>query len=248
MIKLLIADNHPITRKGLEVLLSASSDIKIVGSVNDGEAILDFVKKNPVDIILTEADFPKLNGLTVLRHLKNDFPDIKTIILSAQPEEVYAINAIKAGAAGYLNKSVNVITINEAIMKVSEGGIHLSNELTQQLAFGRKNKEISKELDINEKTVSTYKARLMRKLKVTNLIDLVNQAKLSQLLLLQVYFYSSLFCFVVFPAEILLLFDLLKNSVNLKWFHLPIALQCLFFLLEKYSFCSNHLNYSVHLP
>ena len=207
MIKLLIADNHPITRKGLEVLLSASSDIKIVGSVNDGEAILDFVKKNPVDIILTEADFPKLNGLTVLRHLKNDFPDIKTIILSAQPEEVYAINAIKAGAAGYLNKSVNVITINEAIMKVSEGGIHLSNELTQQLAFGtrvnkggtfykklstreaevlklltigRKNKEISKELDINEKTVSTYKARLMRKLKVTNLIDLVNQAKLSQ--------------------------------------------------------------------
>jgi len=148
MIKLLIADNHPITRKGLEVLLSASSDIKIVGSVNDGEAILDFVKKNPVDIILTEADFPKLNGLTVLRHLKNDFPDIKTIILSAQPEEVYAINAIKAGAAGYLNKSVNVITINEAIMKVS----------------GRKNKEISKELDINEKTVSTYKARLMRKL------------------------------------------------------------------------------------
>jgi len=172
MIKLLIADNHPITRKGLEVLLSASPDIKIVGSVDDGEAILDFVKKNPVDIILTETDFPKLNGLTVLRHLKNDFPDIKTIILSAQPEEVYAINAIKAGAAGYINKSVNVITINEAIMKVNEGGIHLSNDLTQQLAFGtrvnkggtfykklstreaevlklltigRKNKEISKE-------------------------------------------------------------------------------------------------------
>ena len=103
MIKLLIADNHPITRKGLEVLFSASSNIKVVGSVDDGEAILDFVKKNPVDIILTEADFPKLNGLTVLRYLKNDFPDIKTIILSAQPEEVYAINAIKAGAAGYIN-------------------------------------------------------------------------------------------------------------------------------------------------
>jgi len=207
MIKLLIADNHPITRKGLEILFSATSNIKIVGSVDDGEAILDFVKKNPVDIILTETDFPKLNGLTVLRHLKNDFPDIKTIILSSQPEEVYAINAIKAGASGYISKSENVITINEAILKVNEGGIHLSNDLTQQLAFGtrvnkggnfykklstreaevlklltigRKNKEISKELDINEKTVSTYKARLMRKLKVTNLVDLVNQAKLSQ--------------------------------------------------------------------
>ncbi|OEK08009.1 DNA-binding response regulator [Flavivirga aquatica] len=206
MIKLLIADNHPITRKGLEVLFSASPNVEIVGSLDDGEAILEFVKKNPVDIILTEADFPKLNGLTVLRYLKNDYPDIKTIIFSNQPEEVYAINTIKAGASGYLNKSVNVITITEAVSKVHDGGIYLSNELTQQLAFGtrvnkggayykklstreaevlklltvgRKNKEISKELDINEKTVSTYKARLMRKLKVTNLVDLVNQAKVT---------------------------------------------------------------------
>ncbi|WNH13549.1 response regulator [Thalassobellus suaedae] len=206
MIKLLIADNHPIIRKGLELLFTASSNIEVVGSLEDGEEILDFIKKNPVDIILMEADFPKLNGLTVLRYLKNDYPDIKTIIFSGQPEEVYAINAIKAGASGYISKSVNVITISEAIVKVYEGGIHLSNELTQQLAFGtrtnksgsfykklstreaevlklltigRKNKEISKELNINEKTVSTYKARLMRKLKVTNLVDLVNQAKIA---------------------------------------------------------------------
>jgi len=160
-----------------------------------------------VDIVIMEADFPTLNGLTVLRYLKNDFPDVKTIIFSGQPEEVYAINAIKAGASGYISKSVNIITISEAISKVYDGGIHLSNALTQQLAFGtrvnrdgsfykklstresevlklltvgRKNKEISKELDINEKTVSTYKARLMRKLKVNNLVDLINQAKISQ--------------------------------------------------------------------
>lgn len=207
MIKLLIADNHPIIRKGLELLLSSSSNIDIVGNVGDGEDILEFVKNNQVDIILTEVNFPKLNGLTVLRYLKNDYPDVKTIIFSGEPEEVYAINAIKAGAAGFVSKSVNIITISEAITKVHEGGIYLSNELTQQLAFGaranksgrfykklstreaevlklltigKKNKEISKELDINEKTVSTYKARLMRKLKVTNLVDLVNQAKLSQ--------------------------------------------------------------------
>ncbi|GAA4964691.1 response regulator transcription factor [Algibacter aquimarinus] len=210
MIKLLIADNHPIIRKGLELLFTASSNIEVVGSVDDGEAILEFIKKNPVDIILMEVDFPKLNGLTVLRYLKNDFPDVKTIIFSGQPEEVYAINAIKAGSSGYISKSVNIITISEAISKVHDGGIHLSNELTQQLAFGtrsnksgsfykklstresevlklltvgKKNKEISKELDINEKTVSTYKARLMRKLKVTNLVDLVNQAKINQELL-----------------------------------------------------------------
>lgn len=206
MIKLLIADNHPIIRKGLEVLFSASSNIKIVGSVDDGNAILEFVKKNPVDVILTETDFPNLNGLTVLRYLKADYPNIKTIFFSGQPEEVYGINAIKAGASGFISKSVNIITINEAILKVYEGGIYLSDALTQQLAFsakskksgsyykklstresevlklltiGRKNKEVAKELNINEKTVSTYKARLMRKLKVNNLVDLVNQAKLS---------------------------------------------------------------------
>jgi two-component system, NarL family, response regulator, fimbrial Z protein, FimZ len=206
MIKLLIADHHPIVRKGLELLFSASSNIQVVGSLDDGEAIIDFIKKNPVDIILTEIDLPKLNGLTVLRILKNEFPNIKTIIFSAQPEEVYAINAIKAGASGYISKAVNIITINEAILKVNEGGTFLSDEISQQmklgkrvnktgsyykklstreaevlklLCVGKKNKEVAKELNVNEKTISTYKARLMRKLKVTNLVDLVNQAKVA---------------------------------------------------------------------
>ncbi len=208
MIKLLIADAHPIIRKGLEHLFSASSDVKIVGSVDNGEAILEFLKTEPVDVIITEIDLPKLNGLTVLRRLKNEFPDVKTLIFSNQPENVYGFNSIKAGAAGYISKTVNIITINEAVLKVHSGGIHLSNELTQELAFGnrvnkngaffkklstretevlkllaigKKNKQVSQELDINEKTVSTYKARLMKKLKVDNLVDLVNQAKLLDL-------------------------------------------------------------------
>jgi DNA-binding NarL/FixJ family response regulator len=208
MIKLLIADPHPIVRKGLEHLFSASSDVKIVGSVDNGEAVLEFLKKEPVDVILSEIDLPKLNGLTVLRHLKSEYPDVKTLMLSAQPENVYGFNSIKAGAAGYISKTENVIILNEAVSKVYHGGIHLSNALTQELAFGnrvnkngtffkklstretevlkllaigKKNKEVSQELDINEKTVSTYKARLMKKLKVDNMVDLVNQAKLLEL-------------------------------------------------------------------
>lgn len=207
MIKILIADNHPIVRKGLELLFTSTSNVQVVGSVESGDAILEFIKNHPVDILLTEVNLPNLNGLTVLRYLKNDFPDLKIIVLSGEPEEVYAINAIKAGAAGYISKTENIITISDAISKVYGGGIHLSNQLTQQLAFGartnrrgafykrlstreaevlklltigRKNKEISKELDINEKTVSTYKVRLMRKLKVNNLVDLINQAKLNE--------------------------------------------------------------------
>jgi DNA-binding NarL/FixJ family response regulator len=208
MIKLLVVDHHPIIRKGLELLFVTSPHIQVTGSVDDGEAIFDFLKHNRVDIILCETDLPKLNGITALRRLKREYPDIKVIMFSGQPEEVYAINTIKAGASGYLSKTANIITLKEAILKVHDGGMYLSRDLEQRfsmgrrvnrsgsffkklstrevevlklLSIGRKNKEIATELSINEKTVSTYKARLMKKLNVSNLIDLVNQAKLLEL-------------------------------------------------------------------
>ena len=208
MIKLLVVDHHPIIRKGMELLFVTSTHVQVVGTIDDGEAIFDFLKKNQVDIILTEIDLPKLNGITALRRLKKEFPNVKVIMFSGQPEEVYALSTIKSGAVGYISKTANILTIKEAILKVHNGGIYLSNDLAQNLAFGnkptrngsyykklstrevevlkllssgRKNKEIAKELDINEKTVSTYKARLMKKLNVTNLVDLINQSKLMEL-------------------------------------------------------------------
>lgn len=205
MIKLLVVDHHPIIRKGFELLFVTSNNVQLVGALDDGEAIFDFIRRNPVDVILMELDLPKLNGITALRRLKNEYPHIKTLIFSAQPEEVYAISAIRAGASGYLPKIANVLTVKEAILKVSNGDIYLSPDLAHSMALGkkvnragahykklstrevevlkllsigRKNKEVAEELDINEKTVSTYKARLMKKLNVSNLVDLINQAKL----------------------------------------------------------------------
>jgi len=199
MIKLLVVDQHPIVSKGLELIFGNSREIRFSGAVTDGESVFDFIKKNAIDVILMEIDLPKLNGITALRRLKKEFANTKVIIFSAQPEEVYAVSAIKAGASGYINKSTDIITIKEAIVKVHEGGTFLSNELSKNLAFGKKssnsfykklstrevevlkllssgkrNKEIAKELGINEKTVSTYRSRLMKKLNVTNLVDLVN--------------------------------------------------------------------------
>ncbi|WP_452231142.1 MULTISPECIES: response regulator [unclassified Lacinutrix] len=208
MIKLLVVDHHPIIRKGLELLFITSSNIQVVGTLDDGEAIFEFLNKNKVDIIISEIDLPKLNGITALRRLNQEHPDVKVIMFSAQPEEVYAMNTIKAGASGYLCKTANIVTLKEAIIKVYSGGIYLSNDLTQRLAIGkrvsrsgnfykklstreievlklissgRKNKEIAVELAINEKTVSTYKARLMKKLNVSNIVDLINRAKLLEL-------------------------------------------------------------------
>lgn len=208
MINLLVVDSHPIIRKGLELLFVTSPHIQVVGGVGNGEAIFDFLKENRVDIILCEIDLPKLNGLTALRRLKKDFPEIKTIIFSSQPEEIYAINAIKAGADGYLSKTAGITSLKEAILKVYEGGTYLSDNMEEQvtrnkrinrsgsyyrklstreievlklISSGRKNKEIASELNINEKTVSTYKARLMKKLQVNNIVDLISRAKLLEL-------------------------------------------------------------------
>ena len=204
MVKLLVVDPHPIVSKGLELIFDTTRDISFIGTLSDGEAIFDFVKHTTVDVILCEVDLPKLNGLTALRRLKQEFPEIKVIMFTSQPEEIYALNAIKIGAAGYLPKTTDIISIKDAIMKVHNGGIYLSESITYRLAqnrkgnsngsyykklssreievlkllsSGRRNKEIAQELNINEKTVSTYRARLMKKLNVTNLVDLVNKAK-----------------------------------------------------------------------
>lgn len=203
MVKLMVADNHPIVTKGLELVFANSRDIKFVASVADGEAIFDALKQYTTDILICEIDLPKLNGISVLRRIKKENPEVKVIIYSAQQEEVYAVSAIKAGADGYVNKSTDLLTLKNAIMKVYLGGLYISPNLSRKIALdknsgksnyykklstrevevlkllsnGRRNKEIAEELQINEKTVSTYRARLMKKLNVTNLIDLVNQAK-----------------------------------------------------------------------
>ncbi len=204
MIKVLVVDHHPIVRKGIYSLFESSPEIQIVATVDNGRELFEYVNKNPVDIVISEMDLPGLNGITALRTIKREHSDVKIIIFSSHPEEVYAVSTIRAGASGYLPKSVDTNTIKEAILKVNSGGIYISNNLAQRLAFdetgnkpsklykklstreievlkllssGRKNKEIAQELEINEKTVSTYKARLLKKLNVTNIVDLINQAR-----------------------------------------------------------------------
>lgn len=208
MIKVLVVDFHPIVRTGLKLLFDTNPNIEVVGELGSGIEIFEFIRRHPVDVIISEIDLPELNGITALRAIKKEHREVKVIMFSYQPEEIYAISTIKAGAAGYLHKSVSTDTIIEAILKVHEGGIYLSEAMSKHLNFndtknkksklfkklstrevevlkllstGKKNKEIAQELEINEKTVSTYKARLFKKLNVTNLVDLIHQAKHKEL-------------------------------------------------------------------
>lgn len=204
MTNILIADDHAVVRKGLRLLFKNNPDINIVDEAIDGEDTLNKLKAQHVDLVLLDIDMPKINGITAIRHIKKDIPHTKILILSMHPEKVYAISALKAGASGFVSKDADTDTILQAIEKINDGGIYISNELAQKLAFdesahkpsrlykklstreievlkllstGKRNKEIAEELDINEKTVSTYKARLLKKLDVTNMVELINHAR-----------------------------------------------------------------------
>jgi DNA-binding NarL/FixJ family response regulator len=208
MIKVLIADNHPIVRMGIRQVLNTSNDVNVLDDVATTTELFEKLKSVSPDVVILEMDIPEINGIATLRKLKQEFPDIKVLIYSGQSEDVYALSTIRAGAFGYLSKSAEVDYIISAVKKVSEGSMFITNELAQRLAFdegtqkprrffrklstrevevlkmlasGKRNKEVAQGLNLNEKTVSTYKARLMKKLNVDNLVDLLQQAKALEL-------------------------------------------------------------------
>ncbi|UJH92742.1 response regulator transcription factor [Antarcticibacterium sp. 1MA-6-2] len=209
MSTILLADHHPITRVGITSLLSQNDDLEVIGNVTSAQELFKFLKNKIPDVLVMEIDLPEINGITALRTIKTQFPGTKMLIFSCHPEEMYAISAIKAGASGYLSKTVSTENLQQAIQQVARGGIYLNKNITEKinsgvshgngliskfkklstreaevlnmLATGKRNKEIAEALDINEKTVSTYKTRLLKKLKVDNLADLIHQTRLLQL-------------------------------------------------------------------
>lgn len=208
MINVLIADNHPIVRHGIKTALDNRADIKVIDAVGTTTELFQVLAKNNPDVLILEMDIPEINGIATLRKMKQEHPDVKVLIFSGQSEDVYALSTIRAGASGYLSKTAEPGSLASAIEKVSRGSMFITNELAQRLAFdegtqkprrffrklstrevevlkmlasGKRNKEVAMGLNLNEKTVSTYKARLMKKLNVDNMVDLLQQAKALEL-------------------------------------------------------------------
>ncbi len=208
MIKLLVADNHPIVRFGISTLLEQEEDIRLIGDVPTTKRLFEKLEEELPDVLVLEMDIPQINGVSALRRIRNEYPDVKVLIYSGQSEDVYALSTIRAGASGYLSKGAGLNNLPSAIRKVGYGGMFITNELAQRLAFdegtqkprrffrklstrevevlkmlanGKRNKEVAQGLNLNEKTVSTYKARLMKKLNVDNMVDLLQQAKALEL-------------------------------------------------------------------
>lgn len=205
--KILLADHHPIFRRGLKCMLKGDKKFEFKGKVEDGRFLISEIQKQEPDVLVLEIDLPNSNGVGSLRQIKSHFPDLKILVISCHPEEIYAVSSLKAGATGYISKIRSVKEIKNALYLVSQGEKFLSEniknrqspntkkaeilkfktlstreiEVLNLLSRGKRNKEIAQDLSINEKTVSTYKTRLLKKLNVDNVADLIHQSRLLQI-------------------------------------------------------------------
>jgi DNA-binding NarL/FixJ family response regulator len=204
MINLCVADNFPVVHFGMKAYFKDHPEINVVSNVGNFFMVPDALRNKEIDVLIIDLELEGLKSIYELKSIIKNFPKTKVIVFSSLSEQIYAPNAIKAGCAGYVHKTSKLENLGIAIVKVSQGQIILNDEIKKRLALiakqnkserlyrklsnreievlrflsdGKKNNEIAKILALNEKTISTYKLRLLTKLNVTNLVDLVNKAK-----------------------------------------------------------------------
>ena len=191
--RILIADDHPIVREGLKCLLAKEWPGATFGEASEGLEALRLIREQSWDIAILDITMPGRNGLEVLGDLKAMRPDLPVLVLTIHPEEQYAVRAFKAGAAGYLTKESASKELVTAVHKVVAGGRYVSPALAEKLvdtlsgnpyaprhqllsdrefqvlcgiASGRTVSEIAREMSLSVKTVSSYRARLLEKMKM----------------------------------------------------------------------------------
>ena len=210
MTRILIADDHEMFREGIKRICEDNPDIVVAGEASNGHEVLDKVAQGEFDLLVLDIAMPGLNGLDTLKQLKTLKPRLRVLVLSMYPEDEYAIRAIKAGAAGYLTKARASRELMEAVKKVSSGGNYIHASVAEKLLFdtkpekskpphetlsdreyqiflmivkGKKVGEISDELFLSVKTVSTYKVRILGKMEMKSTAELVKYAVEHELVL-----------------------------------------------------------------
>ena len=203
MVRILIADDHPVVREGLKKMFEKVSDISIAGEACNGQEVLNKIERNDYDLVLLDISMPGRDGLDILRELRSKRPRLPVLILSIHREEQYAIRALKAGAAGYLTKKSISDELIKAVREVLCGRKYITSTLAEKLASyinddtekpihellsdreylvmrmivkGKTRKEIAEELFLSVNTISTYRARILEKMKMKNSAELIQYA------------------------------------------------------------------------
>jgi DNA-binding NarL/FixJ family response regulator len=203
MIRVLIADDHPVVRQGLKQILGEVREMVVAGEAINGQEVLDKVRAETWDVVVLDISMPDHSGLDILKQLKSERPKLPVLVLSMYSEDQYALRVLKAGASGYLTKDSAPDELVKAIRKVVTGGRYVSPFLAEKLALeigadsskpphetlsdrefqvlgllaaGKSVKEIAAELSLSVKTVSTYRARLLEKMNLGSNAELIHYA------------------------------------------------------------------------
>jgi DNA-binding NarL/FixJ family response regulator len=203
MLHVILCDDHPIFREGLKRILLSHGDIKVVGEAGSGAELMQEIQGKHCDVIILDISLKDMNGLDVIKALRASGNRTAILILSMHPEEHYAMRALKAGAAGYLQKESVPEELVNAIRKIARGGKYVTSTLAERLAYqlepqtektphellsdreyqvlcllasGKGVKEIAAELTLSPPTVATYRSRILAKLNLATTVDLVRYA------------------------------------------------------------------------
>jgi DNA-binding NarL/FixJ family response regulator len=209
MIRIVIADDHTIMREGLKRILDGADDIQVVGEAVDGFEALAHVRRGGFDLLMLDLSMPGRSGVELIRQIKDEMPKLPILILTMHEEEQYAVRAIRAGARGYLTKESAGTQLVSAIRKVASGRPYISLEVAEQLAMdvmpssedlphkqlsnrefevftllvsGKSITEIADFLHLSAKTVSTHKTRILTKMNMNSLAEMVQYAVQHRLL------------------------------------------------------------------
>lgn len=203
MIRVLIADDHPIVREGLRRIAADQPGITVVAEAADANQALARVGDTAIDVVLLDVSMPGPSFIEVLQAVRRDHPSIKVLVLSVHPEDQWAVRALRAGAAGYLTKDHSPEQLIEAIRRVCRGGKYVSPTLAEKLATGLEAgglaapheslsdreyevlralgsgltvKEVAEQLKLSSKTVSTYRTRILQKMNLKHNAELTRYA------------------------------------------------------------------------
>jgi DNA-binding NarL/FixJ family response regulator len=203
VVRILIADDHPVVRRGLRDLVAAEQDMTVVGEARNGDEALEMARKLDWDVAVLDYSMPGCSGADLVREVKRHYPERAVLVLSILPEDVHAGQVFKAGGAGYINKASATEDLTGAIRKVVGGGKYVSSAFAEKLATelagggekpphdllsdreyrvmwliasGKQINEIAEEMTLSPSTISTYRARILRKLALSSNAALVRYA------------------------------------------------------------------------
>jgi len=203
MIGVFIADDHPVVRQGIRQIVAATDDITVVDEATTGHEALQRLTNIQCDLVLLDLSLPDIDGLDLLKQLRREYPQRPVLILTMHSEDQFALRALKAGASGYLTKESAPAELVGAVRKVVAGGRYISQRLAESLAAhlgpdaekpaherlsdreyqvlrliaaGRSTRDISTQLSLSSKTVSTYRARLLDKMGMKTSAELMAYA------------------------------------------------------------------------